>query len=434
MYSITVDRLFNRLFVIYSCQTTVSWVRIKVMQDQPFSNIRVIDLTHVIAGPFCSYQLAVMGADVIKVEPPDCPDMLRAKKDEFPHGEKGLAPYFMSQNANKRSVSLQLKSKKGREILASLIKTADVFIENYRTGSLANLGLAYSDVKAIKSDIIYCSMTGFGQDGPLAERTAYDNVIQAYSGLMAATGSKESTPVKIGPPILDYGTGIQAAFAISAALYQRTRTGEGQCIDIAMLDSALMLMSSHIAYYNQTNTMVPLAGNNSAHNAGYYCYQTKNGQLMLGAYTGKQVKNMWIVLGQPDRAEKMKNKQPPGMADSLDEDVEIISKLLLTKTATEWEEKFNSKKVPAARVRALDETLDDQQLHTRKVVQSFDKLNQNQKLPVASFKYAHNGPRLTRLPPVFGEHTQELLAELGYEKDQIKKLESEGIIALNKSL
>ena len=151
---------------------------------QPFSNIRVIDLTHVIAGPFCAYQLAVMGADVIKVESPTNPDMLRANTEDFPYKDKGLSAFFTSQNANKRAISLELKSQQGRKILKQLIETADVVIENYRVGAMSKLGLGYEDIKKLKPNIIYCSMTGFGQTGPLSKRTVYDNVIQAYSGLM----------------------------------------------------------------------------------------------------------------------------------------------------------------------------------------------------------------------------------------------------------
>ena len=396
---------------------------------QPFSNIRVIDLTHVIAGPFCSYQLGVMGADVIKIEPPDCPDMVRAKTDEFPYGENGLGPMFSSQNANKRSICVQLKSAQGLEIITALIKSADVLIENYRVGALAKLDLDYDKVKAIKDDIIYCSMTGFGQQGPLAQRTAYDNVIQAYSGLMAANGSQTDSPIKVGPPILDYGTGIQAAFAISAALYQRTFTGEGQYIDIAMLDSALMLMSSNITYYDQNNKLLPLTGNSSATNAGYACYQTKKDLLMLGAYTGEQVKNMWLVLGDAKRAEKMKTKFPPGMACTMAQDAEVISKRLMHKTAVQWERAFNLEKVPAARVRQLDETIADEQLKSRQVLQTLDHNGQDAKFPVAAFNYAQNGPKLNRAPPEFGQHSGEILSDLGYGQDEIKQLQAAGVIA-----
>ena len=395
---------------------------------QPFSNIRVIDLTHVIAGPFCTHQFAALGADVIKVEPPDNPDMLRAKTDEYPSGEKGLGAFFTSQNANKRAICVDLKSKQGQESIKKLIATADVLVENYRVGALSKLGLGYDDVVKIKPDIIYCSLTGFGQTGPLSNRTVYDNVIQAYSGLMAANGTQETAPVKIGPPILDYGTGIQAAFAISAALYQRTFTGKGQYIDIAMLDSALMLMSSNITHYDQDDKLLPLSGNSSAFNPGYACYPTRQGLLMIGAYTPEQVKNMWIVLGDSEHAKQFDGMQPPGLVNHLESDSARIRELLLGKTADEWEIAFNENKVPAARVRSLDEALNDEQLKYRNVIETTNNKEDKSRIPLASYKFKTNGPELKRPPPMLGEHTKEVLEELGYSDQEIKDLSSKNII------
>jgi len=396
---------------------------------QPFTNIRVIDLTHVIAGPFCTYQLAVLGADVIKIEPPDQPDMVRAKSKLFPLGEDGLSPTYNAQNGNKRAVSIDLKSEQGRVLLKQLIATADVFVENYRSGAMAKLGLGYDDLRKIQPNIIYCSLTGFGQDGPKGSRTAYDNIIQAYSGLMSATGNEETAPTKVGPPVLDYGTGIQAAFAISAALFQRTRTGNGQFIDIAMLDSAIMLMSSDATYQDQTKKPVPLTGNMSKSNAGYGCYQTKRGLLMLGAYTGQQARNLWIVLGDSEYGEELSVLQPPEMSERKEKDTIRISEILLGKSAEKWEQELNAQKVPAARVRTLEETLDDDQLKTRTVIQSLDHDVSHARIPVAAFKFAENGPALTSLPPVFGQHTNQVLKELGYNDGEIDNLESQGVVA-----
>ncbi len=400
---------------------------------QPFANIRVIDLTHVIAGPFCTYQLAVLGADVIKVEPPQTPDMVRARTGQFPHGANGLGSFFTSQNGNKRAISIDLRTEQGVKILKEIIATADVLVENYRSGALAKLGLGYDDVKVCKPDIIYCSMTGFGQDGPKGGRTAYDNVIQACSGLMSATGTRQTAPTKVGPPVLDYGTGIQAAFAISAALYQRTFTGQGQHIDIAMLDAAIMLMSSNVTHYHQTQSLMPLAGNDSAFNAGYCCYQTRQGRLMLGAYTGQQIRDLWMVLGDPDHAAAMQDLHPPAMAAHVETDRARISEILLRKTAAQWEEELNAHRVPAARVRSLDEALNDEQLRYRTVVQTLEDDEQQLQIPVASFKYADNGPKLTSLPPVFGQHTHQVLRALGYDDNEISHLESRGVIARARS-
>jgi crotonobetainyl-CoA:carnitine CoA-transferase CaiB-like acyl-CoA transferase len=398
---------------------------------QPFSTIRVIDFTHVIAGPFCTYQLAVMGADVIKVEPPDNPDMARASSANPPFGDDGLGAFFTSQNANKRAIAIDLKSDQGQKLAKELIETADVVVENYRSGALSRLGLGYDDIKSIKPDIIYCSMTGFGQDGPNGGRTAYDNVIQAYSGLMSATGNEQSAPTKVGPPVLDYGTGIQAAFAISAALFQRTLTGEGQYIDIAMLDAAIMLMSSNVTYLNQKKRLVPLSGNMSSFNAGYSCYQTQSGLLMLGAFTGKQVENMWIVLGDPGHGAVMRNLQPPAMSDYVAEDTARISELLLAKTAAEWEQEFNANKVPAARVRSLDETLEDDHLESRTVIQSLEDEKSISGLPVAAFKFKKGGPKLTRPAPIFGQHTHQILVELGYNDKEIEAFHNQGVVSIS---
>ncbi|NKB62121.1 MAG: CoA transferase [Gammaproteobacteria bacterium] len=396
---------------------------------QAFSNIRVIDLTHVIAGPFCTYQLAVMGADVIKIEPPHNPDMTRANGHDIPHGENGLGFSFTSQNANKRAIGLDIKSPKGKEVLTKLIETADVLVENYRSGALAKLGLGYEDVKKIRPDIIYCSMTGFGQGGPKAQHTAYDNVIQAFSGLMEATGSSQTAPMKVGPPVLDYGTGIQAAFAIAAALFQRTQTGEGQHIDVAMLDSAIMLMSANVTYYDQMGKLLGNSGNMSATNAGYSCYQTMDGLLMMGAFTGEQLKNMWCVLGDKEHGDELRSLQPPAMGKHVEKDTKRLAKLFMEKTAAEWEVIMNENKVPAARVRKLDETLKHAQLQSRTLLQVPEDSSNDQKLPTASFKYAENGPALHRAPPMFAQHTRQILTEIGYSQSQISELNREEIIA-----
>ena len=395
---------------------------------QPFSNIRVIDLTHVIAGPFSTYQLAVLGADVIKIENAHAPDMVRPKGGLFPAGKEGLAASFTAQNCNKRSIGLDLKSDEGKTILKKLIKTADVLVENYRPGALGALGFSYEEVKNIQPDIIYCSLTGFGQDGPLGERTAYDNVIQAYSGLMSSSGDEQTSPIKVGPPVLDYGTGIQAAFAISAALYQRTFTGEGQRIDIAMLDAALMLMSSNVTYLDRNNQLAPVTGNMSVFNAGYCCYSTQDGLIMIGAYTGTQIFHMWQVLGDEEYGKTFLPLQAHGMADNIEEDKLRIQEILLTKTADQWELELNQNKVPAARVRTLDEAIADPQMASRTVLQSMEIEGETQTFPVAAFKYQNNGPEINRPPPVFAEHTQQILQEIGYNEDDILSLHSQGII------
>lgn len=394
-----------------------------------FDNIRVIDLTHVIAGPFCAYQLSVLGAEVIKVESPLQPDMVRADGADLAQAKAGMSSMFCAQNANKKSLPINLKTDAGRKILFELVKDADVLIENYRPGAMAALGLSYADVRAVRENIIYCSLSGFGQTGPLSGRTAYDNVIQAYSGLMAATGDAQTTPTKVGPPVLDYGTGIQAAFAIAAALYQRARSGEGQYIDVAMLDAALMLCSSTITQV-QSNAQPPQpTGNHSAENACYGCFDTADGKLMLGAYTGTQCCHAWQVMGDSAHAERLRPLVTWQMAEFVDADRPRIAKIMLSDTASSWEQRFNRARVPAARVRHMDETLSDPHLEYRSVLQRTNNASDSPLYPTAAFSYADNGPRIQAEPPAHGQHSQELLQSLNYSAEEIQALEEQNVIA-----
>ena len=219
---------------------------------QAFDGIRILDLTHVLAGPFSTYQLALLGADVIKIESRDATDMSRETGPDDDLNEVMMGTHFMTQGSNKRAITLNLKTEEGRQIMTQLIETADVLVENFKRGTLEKLGFSYETMKQINPKIIYCSITGFGHTGPKGEDGAFDNVIQAYSGIMEATGPADDRSVMVGPPVLDYGTGAQAAFAISAALLRRERSGESQHIDISMLDCALMLMSSSVLNHSQT--------------------------------------------------------------------------------------------------------------------------------------------------------------------------------------
>lgn len=399
---------------------------------QPFSNIRVIDLTHVIAGPFCTYQLAVMGADVIKIEPLHMPDMVRYDGADRSQAERGMGSIYATQNANKRAVAIDLKTSAGQGLLKTLIKNADVLVENYRAGALGRLGLGYTDIKTVRENIIYCSITGFGQQGPLSDRTAYDNVIQAISGLMAATGFDSENPIKVGPPVLDYGTGIQAAFAIAAALFQRTQTGLGQRIDIAMMDAAIMLSSNNVTSFQASGISPAPTGNSSPDNAGYGCYPTRDGQIMIGAYTGEQLRRAWQVMGDPAYGEEVAEKKTYGHVDNIiNNDRARITEVMLTATADEWEERFNANKVPAARVRGFAETYAHPQLANRSVLQQSELDGQSVNLPVAAFQYAENGPALHSPPPVFAQHTTEVLKEAGLDQFEIDVLIAEGVIQQN---
>jgi len=219
------------------------------MMTRPFEGIRIIDATQVLAGPFAAYQLAVLGADVIKLEHPEEPDQTRDSGTDRALNRLGMGTSYLTQGSNKRSITLNLKTEAGCEILKRLVARADIMVENYRPGAFAALGLGYEVMSKINPRLIYCSISAFGQDGPRGSQTAYDHVIQATSGLMATTGTEEVNPIKFGSPAVDYATGTMGAFALASALFQRERTGRGQRIDLAMLDVAMILMSSHLTGY-----------------------------------------------------------------------------------------------------------------------------------------------------------------------------------------
>jgi crotonobetainyl-CoA:carnitine CoA-transferase CaiB-like acyl-CoA transferase len=381
---------------------------------RPFEGIRILDLTHVLAGPFATYQLAVLGADVIKIEPPENLDMSRANEDSSQKSENGLGTFFQTQGANKRSMLLNLTSPKDRDIFLKLVKTADVMVQNYSGKALERLGLGYEEISKVNPQIIYCSMTGYGHTGPKAEHPAYDLAIQAYSGLMHANGTAETAPVRVGPAVCDYGTGAQAATAISAALFQRTRTGIGQHIDVSMLDAALMLMASHVTGTIAKGETAKPHGNTNPYNAGYSCYHASDELLAIAAWTKKQYSKLLETLGQSERANQILGTPRNQFHAECEKDTARIASISITKTADEWEEILNEQHVPAARVRTIKEAIESRQIHSRNILQPSGSSHPDMlsTLPVAAYQFAHGSPQITSPPPLPGEHTQEIIDEL----------------------
>src|ERR1700761_7841102 len=329
---------------------------------RPFDGIRVIDVTHVLAGPFATYQLAVLGADVIKVEHPDEPDQSRGGGTDDALNRADLGTAFLTQGSNKRAITLDLKTERGREILKKLVATADVFVENYRPGALEALGLGYDALAAINPRLIYASFSAFGQTGPRREQTAYDHVIQATSGIMATTGTADVHPVMFGSPAIDYATGMTGAFALASALFQRERTGRGQRIDLAMFDVAMILMSSHLTGYLRNGAEPKPSGNRHLH-ATNSCYAAKDGLVMLGASNLRQQRRLWQALERPEMAKRTNEERE----EDRDREAALLTDILKTRTADEWENFFQARHVPAARVRTLAEAVRDPQFASRGV-------------------------------------------------------------------
>jgi crotonobetainyl-CoA:carnitine CoA-transferase CaiB-like acyl-CoA transferase len=393
---------------------------------RPFEGIRIIDITHVLAGPFAAYQLAVLGADVIKVEHPDEPDQSRGTGTDRALNRAGMGTSFLTQGSNKRSITLDLKQEKGREVLKRLVAGADVLVENYRPGAFEALGLGYKALAAINPRLVYCSISAFGQDGQRREQTAYDHVIQATSGLMAMTGTEEVNPIKFGAPAVDYATGTMAAFALASALFQRERTGRGQHIDLAMLDVAMILMSSHLTGYLR-NGREPKPHGNRQPFATNSAYRARDGLVMLGASNLRQQRRLWHALERPDMA---KEDNEAREADR-DREAALLGEIIATRTADEWERFFQARHVPAARVRSMAEALEDPNVKARGVIHRHDAvpgIDGPFSVPLAAFKFAHDGPSIQIPPPRMGADTETVLDEFGYQADEIAALRAAGVV------
>ncbi|MEP4038520.1 CoA transferase [Pseudophaeobacter sp.] len=401
---------------------------------QPFSDVRVLDLTHVYAGPFATYQLAVLGAEVIKIEPPHCPDMTRDEGSSEALNDALTGIGYMAHAAGKKSLPLNLASTEGKEIFLKLVETADVVVQNYAGNALDRLGLGPDDLEKVNPRLIHCSMTGYGRTGPKSEHSAYDLVVQAYSGMMALNGwTPDAEPLRVGAPIIDYGTGSQAAFAIAAALFQRQKTGLGQRIDLSMTDASLMMLTAHVTETIASGAASRPFGNEQPGRPSNSVYETADGWLALAGYTVPQFSALMRVLGYDDRADEILGLPRADLVLDADADRERILSRIKDKSAAVWEELFNAARVPAARVRRIEETLVEEQVSSRSVLQECSPSSAKggpDKLPVAAFSFVHGGPQISAPPPAFGADSHDILTELGLQDGEIQRLANLGKIVL----
>lgn len=405
------------------------------MADQrPFSGIKVLDLTRVLAGPFCAYQLGLLGAEVIKIERPGRGETVRWRAEADPSfGRQGMSLGFMTQSANKRFVAIDIDKPEGREIFLKLAAQADVVVQNLRTGSAEKRGIGYEDVKAVNPKVIFCSITAYGNTGPKKSHPAYDSVIQAWSGLMSVTGTPQSAPLKVGPPVIDYATGIAAAYAVAAALYQRSRTGTGQFIDLSMLDTTMILMASVVTAYLNTGVPPRPAGNDAASRApASTTFNTADGLLALAINEEHQYQNLLKGLGLEALNGDPRFAEPAARRDNVAALRAALQQALMTRGAMEWEALLNELGVPAGRVRTVPDCVADAQIASRGLFHTFAAgetgLGRELKVPLAPFRFEHGGPRAETPPRPVGADTDAVLRELGIGDGDICRLREHGVI------
>lgn len=394
---------------------------------QAFEGIRVLDFTHVYAGPFATYQLAVMGAEVIKIEPPDSPDMMRDNGVEETHNQLGLGSSYVFNNQGKKAITLNLDTPEGKTIALKLIKTADVLVENYTHG-LESFGLGPEQALALNPRLIYCEMTGFGKDNEYSGRPAYDPVIQAFSGMMSLNGEADQEYLRVGPPLIDYGTGAQAAFAIASALFQRDRSGKGQVIEVNMLDAALVMMSPQVANAIHAGSTDLRIGNVQTTLPGYAVFNCKQGDIMIGAYSLAQHSKLFDALDIGEAIDIPDIIDKHWLKDNGEQIRTIILQRMSQRTAEEWEEILNQSDIPAARIRDLFEMLSSDQSRRAPASQYQRVEGSPHTAPIAAFRFAEHGPDLDQHCARHGEDNAAVLNELGYDDDAIAALTEKGVI------
>lgn len=399
----------------------------EIKMSRPFEGVRVIDMTHVLAGPFATNQLALLGAEVIKVEPPQDPDIARSSGTDKELASRFMGTRFLTTGSNKRSLTVDVKTPEGQKIIKELVKSADVFVENYRSGSFTALGLGYADLKKINPRLIYGSLTAWGQDGPRKSQTGFDQVIQSYSGIMSITGTEESGPLRCGPQLVDIGAGVFLAFAISSALFHRERTGEGQYIDTCLTDVAFMMMCAQIT--DSLRTGKEMTYEKLEHGSPTYNeFQASDGKVMVAAANHRQYARFWEALGHPERGNKTKEERIAGR----DEELALLREMFLTRTAQEWEDFLQGNHVPAARQRRVKEALADPQARHRSVFHQHEGgspgVDGTYTVPISAFKFKKGGPQVKTPPPELGRDNEAILSALGYDASEIAELRSAKVV------
>ena len=398
--------------------------------NQAFSDVRILDFSQVLAGPFAVMQLALLGADVIKVEQPVIGDSTRGLMSEGQ--DESMSPSFMGMNLNKKSLTLNLKKPEAINIISKLTPDIDVIVENFKGGTMHRMGLDYDSLRMIKPDLIYCSVTGYGQTGAKAADAAYDGAIQASSGMMSQNGHPETGPTRAGYMPVDMSTALNTAFAISAALYRKARTGKGQHIDVAMMDTAVIMQAAQYSNWLNQGSLVGLRGNSSpTRQPTADLFPTRDGFIQITALRQPQTEALFREIGIDDLLSDEQYATPEARMNNPGPTVEVITAALQTATTSEWMHRLAPMGIPVAEVRGLPEVAKDPQFAGRNAFVTLPspiKPGTNNTVAKAGYVTNEDGPKVISGPPKIGEHTEEILRSIHYAPDEIRELREAGII------
>jgi crotonobetainyl-CoA:carnitine CoA-transferase CaiB-like acyl-CoA transferase len=396
--------------------------------SKPFAGVRILDFTRYLAGPYGTYQLALLGADVVKIEARDG-DETRSQPVASQWAERKMPPAFLAVNGNKRSLTLDLRQPDAVEVVKRLVRKADVVWENFRPGVMDKLGLGYEALAAVNPRLIYCAVSGFGHTGPERTRAAFDGTLQAMSGIMSITGEPTGGPMRAGFAICDTIGGMTAALAVSSALYQRTHTGTGQFVDVAMLDAAIAFIPGPVSEWTVAGIEQRQIGNGSvSRKPTANRFRAKGSFLVLAVLTEAQWVRLMTTIGLADALDDPRFSEWASRTANFPALREIIEGALAGDDAKTWEARLTKADVPCAAIWTIDEVVTHPQLEHRDVLQTVGSKFGSLRLVGAGFRLAHGSPSIDRPPPTLGEHTEEILGEAGYGAAEIEMLRGRGVI------
>jgi crotonobetainyl-CoA:carnitine CoA-transferase CaiB-like acyl-CoA transferase len=397
-------------------------------QPLPLAGVRVLDLTNVLAGPFCTYLLSLMGAEVVKIEQPVRGDLARRLGADPEAASRGMGASFVAVNAGKQSVTLDLKHPEGKEAFRRFVATADAVVENFRPGVMDRLGLGWSILAELRPSLVYCAISGFGADGPMAGRPAYDQIIQGISGVMSVTGDSSSAPLRVGYPVSDTTGGLTAAFATASALFGARTSGEGRYLDVSMLESTLASMGWVVSnHLNAGVDPVPM-GNDNFTAAPSGTFRTGDGLLNIAANEDKQYAALCRLIGREDLVNDPRFGARQGRKVNRAALSVEIEAGLAGRSAAEWDLLCVAAGVPAGRVLSVPEVMAQPQLQGRGFVMELEGPDGPQRVTRAGFRFGDRNPAPQSPAPKLSADTQRWLTQLGYEEATIARMRQDGIL------